>query len=558
MSLLDARRRRWVGAGVAAVLAASSVVAGAVPASADITWESVPGSHTFSVTEANITYFTSANVGGQVLMVDRIIDETGRALLCADFSKPSPNGQSLSPLGKASPQLAFLANRLADPGSDGNLAGLNERQTYYVLQYVAHMYDSGQFASFTDDLGGPVNDPDGLIPRIQAIKAEADAATDQNFIDTHTVSVDQGAPASSITDEGMWVSDPVTVSADSAGASVTLTASVDEASAAVGAEVIDAESGEPVTTVTPGEQIQIQAADSELKGVATTLTANITANWEGGHERVGYMYGGDPAVQSIVGFDELTFNDTQSTSFSTSTPEVVGSLSGVKAGDDSAFTLLPDVEFTLEDEAGNVIQTTTTDKNGAFGFEDVPWGTWYVHETKAAGGYVLADGRARVTVDGNHTVISLGTVTNSLASGTILVHKQDQSGAALSGAEFTLTDEDGNAEKVVTGADGLAQFTIRANHVYSLVESDVPDGYSGGFSESNITLDHDGQVLEYTAVNTKEDSGMGDAGQGLASVNTGEPSNSAAGWIALGVILAAVGGGAGIATRKRQLAHAAK
>ncbi|CDP48174.1 MSCRAMM family protein [Propionibacterium freudenreichii] len=542
--------RAIAAAGLAVAMVAGG---GAGIASAQITWESAPSAHQFTTTENNIAFFTSVAGGGAVLMVDRVVDETGRPLVCVDFSKPSPSGQTLQPLGKASPQLAFIANKLADPSSDGNLAGLNDRQQYYVLQYVAHMYDSSQFANFTDESGGAINDPDGLIPRIQAIKAEADAATDQNFMDNHAISVSTASPASKLGTDGTWLSDPVTVHVDSSGAKVEVSATLDEAGTKVGAQIVDA-AGNPVTTVADGAQVRIKAADDQVKGADTSVTATLTANWTGGKERIGYLYGGDDAVQQIVGFDELTFNNTLAASFSTHFAKVVGSVSGTKIGADSAK--LAGVTFALEDKAGVVQQSATTGADGSFNFANVPWGTWYVHETKTLDGYVLADGRRAVTIDGTHQVITLGDISNSLASGQIVVHKVDQDHKALPGAEFTLTDQTGSAIKAVTGTDGSATFTILANHTYKLAETKTPDGYTGTFSKDGITLDHDGQVLEFTATNTKQSTGNGGAGQGLASVNTGEPpSNAAMPFILIGLILVA-GGGTGIAVARRKMAAA--
>lgn len=63
-------------------------------------------------------------------------------------------------------------------------------QQYYVLQFVAHMYDSPHFAAFTDVQDGQrVADPHGLIPRITAVKARADAASNGDFFEGHKISV---------------------------------------------------------------------------------------------------------------------------------------------------------------------------------------------------------------------------------------------------------------------------------------------------------------------------------------------------------------------------------
>lgn len=534
MRVLGGALRRVTAAAGVLVLAAGSAVASVASASADpdITWESAPASHTFSSSPVELSYFTSVKGGAAVMTVNHITDEAGRPMLCTDFSRPSPTGQVLNPTRKAGANLAYLANLLSGVAHNDALNGLDGDQTYYVLQYVAHMYDSSQFASFTDASGGPINDPLGLIPRIQQIKAAADAAQDQDFRDVHAITVSPAQVASSITADGTWLSDPVTVHLESAGATVSTNVVVGEDGVRTGSTVVDATTGDPVSQVADGQQVRIATPDASAKGAAWQVSANIAASWEGGHERIGYLYG-DPStgVQIIVGFDELTFNDAASTSFTTTIPQVVGSVSGTKIGPDNKA--LTGVEFSLSDADGNPVTDTNgqqiaplvTGEDGSFEFTSVPWGTWYVTETATLPGYVKAEGRHEVVIDGNHTTIQVGEITNSLQAGTVRVHKVDQSSAALSGAEFTLTDETGAATSVTTGADGIADFPITALHTYRLVESKTPDGYTGGFSKDNITLDHDGQVIEFTATNTKQDNGAGAAGQGLAAIDTGKPGS---------------------------------
>ncbi len=87
-------------------------------------------------------------------------------------------------------------------------------------------------------------------------------------------------------------------------------------------------------------------------------------------------------------------------------------------------------------------------------------------------------------------------------AGTVKVHKVDQDGKPLKGAEFTLTDNNGTKTAVVTGDDGLATFNIQQGLTYSLEETKVPEGYMGSFKQTGISLSSNGQVFEYTAKNT--------------------------------------------------------
>lgn len=90
------------------------------------------------------------------------------------------------------------------------------------------------------------------------------------------------------------------------------------------------------------------------------------------------------------------------------------------------------------------------------------------------------------------------------AAGLIKVHKGDQDGKALAGAEFTLTDNLGGKLTAVTDKNGIAQFQILVNRTYTLKETKTPAGYQGSFKQTGITLTKDGQTFEYTAKNTLE------------------------------------------------------
>ncbi|WP_239098042.1 SpaA isopeptide-forming pilin-related protein [Lacticaseibacillus rhamnosus] len=67
------------------------------------------------------------------------------------------------------------------------------------------------------------------------------------------------------------------------------------------------------------------------------------------------------------------------------------------------------------------------------------------------------------------------------AAGLIKVHKVDQDGKALAGAEFALTDNLGGKLTTVTDKNGIAQFQILANRTYTPEETKIPTGYQGSF-----------------------------------------------------------------------------
>ena len=396
-----------------ATLTALMVGSGVAGAAADVTWESSPGPHTFSVDVTPVSYMVDSS-GDAALRVEHIVDENGRALLCAQFDRPSPSGTQLRPLGRATPQLAYLANQLEHPELNPDLAGLDAMQQYYVLQFVAHMYDSPHFADFTDVQDGQrVADPHGLIPRITAVKARADAASNGDFFEGHKISVSEPVPASALDPEGFWLSDPVTVSVQTGNAQVTVKPTWNEAATAAGTTLVDAATGAPLEAVADGAQVRLKTSADKLAGRAGRVGVTLDARFDGGTAKIGYLYGGDEQVQQIVGYDEITYNEHLSTDISTAYTPVLGSLSGTKEG--SAGERLAGVEFTVKDAGGTALTTVATASDGTFTVPDVPWGTWFLHETKTPEGYLPLSQPVEVTIDGAHRRIDLPTITNDKA-----------------------------------------------------------------------------------------------------------------------------------------------
>ncbi|HCM90773.1 MULTISPECIES: thioester domain-containing protein [Vagococcus] len=116
-------------------------------------------------------------------------------------------------------------------------------------------------------------------------------------------------------------------------------------------------------------------------------------------------------------------------------------------------------EFALLDKDKKIIQTLTTDANGEIIFKDVPFGDYFVQETKAPLGYVKDDTLRPVTIDENslNSTVQL-TLDNQkeLKLGKIkLVKKEKGSDKRLVGAEFALLDKDKKIiQTLTTDANG--------------------------------------------------------------------------------------------------------
>lgn len=120
------------------------------------------------------------------------------------------------------------------------------------------------------------------------------------------------------------------------------------------------------------------------------------------------------------------------------------------------------------------ILTSTSDENGCFEFDKIPYGEYVVKEIEAPAGYILSDESYPVTVSEGGEIIGI-TAENKPV--TVEISKRDVYGNEHKGAEMVLENAEGNVIDEWT-SDG-------ANHVvtklpagaYTLKETAAPDGY---------------------------------------------------------------------------------
>ncbi|PGT58451.1 hypothetical protein COD86_28095 [Bacillus cereus] len=115
-----------------------------------------------------------------------------------------------------------------------------------------------------------------------------------------------------------------------------------------------------------------------------------------------------------------------------------GSIEVFKVDADKEDKPLAGVEFTLLDENKTPIgKPKLTDENGKVSFDNLPYGTYYLKETKTIEGYNLK--QETVLINVNNQVVN-HTVTNKLIHGNVELLKVDTENkdAKLEGAEFEL------------------------------------------------------------------------------------------------------------------------
>ncbi|MEW9096066.1 MAG: SpaA isopeptide-forming pilin-related protein [Clostridiaceae bacterium] len=139
---------------------------------------------------------------------------------------------------------------------------------------------------------------------------------------------------------------------------------------------------------------------------------------------------------------------------------------------------LKGVEFALIDANENLIQLALTDEKGVAQFKDVSYGKYTVKETKPLEGYAISNDAISVEVNQNGKTYDIGTIKNTKIRGAIEINKVDKNKKPLSGAEFTLYDEDGKIVKTaISRLDGIVLFEGVGHGNYTIKETKAPKGY---------------------------------------------------------------------------------
>ncbi|MBQ8435438.1 MAG: LPXTG cell wall anchor domain-containing protein, partial [Oscillospiraceae bacterium] len=153
-------------------------------------------------------------------------------------------------------------------------------------------------------------------------------------------------------------------------------------------------------------------------------------------------------------------------------------------------------EFTTD----NAILTDTSDSEGNFGFENVPFGEYIVREIEAPTGYILSDESYAVTVNKDSNPVEIKAVNNEIR-GNVTITKIDEEypDNKLSGAEFTIYSDEKCENKI-----GILTETEKGVYVlenlqfgeYFLKETVAPDGFIIDENVYPFSIVNDGETVE--------------------------------------------------------------
>ncbi len=184
-----------------------------------------------------------------------------------------------------------------------------------------------------------------------------------------------------------------------------------------------------------------------------------------------------------------------------------GSLEVIKEDADTQDRLAG-AEFTLYQD-GKVIKTGTTNEEGIVKFENLPFGTYELKETKAPEGYEINPEVKRITIgegDQQHVQVTFKdkVIIPEVKTGSLEITKVDvDTKEKLAGAEFTLT-QDGKVIKTgTTNEEGTLIFDDLSVGIYKLAETKAPAGYVLIEQEKEVTINNDNLYVELTIENKK-------------------------------------------------------
>ncbi|HSP47891.1 MAG TPA: SpaA isopeptide-forming pilin-related protein, partial [Clostridiaceae bacterium] len=163
---------------------------------------------------------------------------------------------------------------------------------------------------------------------------------------------------------------------------------------------------------------------------------------------------------------------------------------------------LSGAEFTLYKDDVKVGEAEVTGTDGMAIFENIPYGTYTVKETKAPAGYVLSEDVEDVVVEDVENVKI--TFFNTKIMGTVKITKVDEAdhGKVLAGAKFSIVDNNTKIE-VYTGTtdeNGMLEKELTFGE-YTISEVSAPEGYDKTEDTWPITIDEDGEIIPLTIEN---------------------------------------------------------
>lgn len=178
-----------------------------------------------------------------------------------------------------------------------------------------------------------------------------------------------------------------------------------------------------------------------------------------------------------------------------------GNVSVLKS--DETGAPLGGVHFTLTDSTGQIVAEGDTPDDGRLTFTGLLLGSYTLQETATVPGYVLDTAPIPVEVAEHGQTVTVNA-TNLFARGNVSILKTNaETGAALPGVHFTLTDSAGQiVAEGDTGEDGTLTFAGLLLGSYALQETATREGFVLDTTPIPVEVTEHGQTVKISMANT--------------------------------------------------------
>lgn len=190
---------------------------------------------------------------------------------------------------------------------------------------------------------------------------------------------------------------------------------------------------------------------------------------------------------------------------------IYGSVSGRKIDENgealggAVIGLFKSADVDFNDE--NAVLTTVSAEDGSFGFDNIPYGTWYIREIAQPTGFVLNETVYTVTVSSDGDVIEI-EIVNEFIRGNIRLTKVDRDypDNKLTGAVFEAysdTNADGKLDKddeligeIKETDKSVYEMDDLVYGHYLVKEKSAPDGFVLDENIYSVFIETDGKTYE--------------------------------------------------------------
>ena len=168
---------------------------------------------------------------------------------------------------------------------------------------------------------------------------------------------------------------------------------------------------------------------------------------------------------------------------------------------DSTGALLSNVKFQILNEAGDVVDTITTNEQGVATSKKLLLGKYFYREISAPDHVVMDTEKHEFSLTENNEIVKKDVI-NKVKEGKLKIIKVDENNKPLEGVTFNIYDEDRTlVDTIVTNKDGIAQSKDLVKGKYYYQEVSAPEGIVVDDTMYEFEIVEDGQNVIKNMIN---------------------------------------------------------